>query len=264
MRKVDLQEYKHIVLSVLVRIDRICRENGLTYMICYGTLLGAVRHQGFIPWDDDVDIIMPREDYNSLSRLIREGDWGLNFISIETNKDTIYPYAKVCDVKTTVKEKNFRSVKGYGAFVDVFPMDYLPEDEGAWRAMKKKHVQLRRLITHTARTGFVWTSSPLTNVRRMAAFAVGKCLSTRKLIETMTANLLEGNKTPTGRVGVVWDLDFPAACARNTSEVTFEGHRFLAPKDPHEVLTRLYGDYMQLPPECERVIKHPLDCYRME
>lgn len=264
MRKVDIQEYKEIVLSVLVRIDRICRENGLTYMLCYGTLLGAVRHQGFIPWDDDVDIIMPREDYDALSRLIRAENLGLNFISIETNKDTIYPYAKVCDTKTVVDEKHFRCVKGYGAFVDVFPMDYLPEDERAWHVMKKKHIQLRRLITHTARTGFVWTSSPLTNAKRMAAFAVGKCLSTRRLIEAMTATLLEGNKTPTGRIGVVWDLDFPADFARKTSEVIFEGYLFLAPEDPHEVLTRLYGDYMQLPPESERVNKHPLDCYRME
>lgn len=261
MIKVDIQEYKEIVLSVLVRIDRICREHGLTYMLCYGTLLGAVRHQGFIPWDDDVDIIMPREDYNALSELIRAENWGLNFISIETCKETIYPYGKVCDARTMVEEDHFRPVKGYGAFVDVFPMDYLPEDEKAWRAYQKKHIWLRKLITHSARTGFSRTGSPVTNAKRWAAFWAGKLFSTRKLIEGMTSRILAFNQTPTGRVGVVWDLSFPACSARKNSEVVFEGHCFLAPEDPNEVLTRLYGDYWKLPPESERVNKHPLVCH---
>ena len=121
MRKLTLDEYKAVVRDVLFKIDDICRENGLTYFLDSGTLLGAVRHKGFIPWDDDIDIAMFREDYNRLADIIQNGHYGLNFLRIEECPDTIYPYGKICDTSTTLVEKNFRTPEGYGAFVDVSP-----------------------------------------------------------------------------------------------------------------------------------------------
>lgn len=130
MRKLTVEEYKACVLNVLEKIDYVCRENGYTYMICYGTLLGAVRHKGFIPWDDDIDIVMPREDYYKLgSYIIEHPELELNYIDISNRNDTFYYCAKVCDSKTIVKEGRYRELKGYGAFVDIFPLDYLPEDK---------------------------------------------------------------------------------------------------------------------------------------
>lgn len=264
MRRLSEQEYKQTALSILVRIDRLCRAHQLTYMLCYGTLLGAVRHQGFIPWDDDIDIIMPRADYDALAALICREDCGLNFISIETSPQTIYPYGKVCDVTTVAYEHDFRHVEGYGVFVDVFPMDYLPDEERAWQRCRRRSVWLRKLVTHSARTGFSRTASPVTNLKRTAAYLVGHMCSTRQLIWGMTQARRKQNETPTGRMGVSWDIAFPAQCAYRTSEVLFEGHRFLAPEDPDQVLKELYGDYMQLPPEEQRVYKHPMDCYWRE
>lgn len=259
MKPLNQQEYQQVALSILLRIDRLCRAHQLTYMLCYGTLLGAVRHQGFIPWDDDVDIIMPREDYQALAVLIRETDCGLNFLNIETCPQTIYPYGKVCDVRTMAYEHNFRHVEGYGVFVDVFPMDYLPQDERAWRAFRQRHIWLRKLITHSARTGFTRTQSRWLNAKRAAALLVGRMCGTRRLICGLNRRCLA--RRPTERVGVVWDLSFPAQCARNTTEVTFEGHRFLAPEHPDRVLRELYGDYWQLPPPEQRIPKHDMVCY---
>ena len=75
MRKItDLKELKKIELDILLYIDRICREHNLLYYMAYGTLLGAVRHKGFIPWDDDIDIVMPRPDYEKLIKIMRGGE----------------------------------------------------------------------------------------------------------------------------------------------------------------------------------------------
>ena len=81
MRKVEIDEYRKIITDVLMRIDTICRENGLKYALYAGTLLGAVRHGGFIPWDDDIDIVMKRDDYDKLATIIKENSqYNLNFI----------------------------------------------------------------------------------------------------------------------------------------------------------------------------------------
>ena len=83
MKEISIQAYKGIVLDILVRIDKICREHNLTYMLMYGTLIGAIRHKGFIPWDDDIDIVMPREDYYTLMELINKNKKKKSFLRKE-------------------------------------------------------------------------------------------------------------------------------------------------------------------------------------
>ena len=128
MRKVESQEYKEIVLDIMKRIDKICEIERIEYCLFYGALLGAVRHGGFIPWDDDIDLIMLRSEYDRLRDAITaHPEYNLNFIDISTNSKTIYPFAKVCDVRTINFDEDFVDVDGYGAFVDIFPYDYLPD-----------------------------------------------------------------------------------------------------------------------------------------
>ncbi len=261
MKRLTNEEYKEVVLGVLLQIDEICRTNDLTYMLCYGTLLGAVRHQGFIPWDDDVDIIMPRKDYDVLRQLITDGDYGLNFISIETHRDTIYPYGKVCATDTTLYEKHFRPVKGYGAFVDVFPMDYLPKDPKKRARLRRRYTWARKLITHSGRQSIEWTTSWWTNLLRCGAFIVGKCVSTEWMIRKTNAHSKRLNDEYTGIQGVVWDMDFPAECMQNTTELLFEGHSLRVPQNPELLLERIYGDYMTPPPIEQQIQKHSLECY---
>ena len=121
MREVSMDEYKQLLVGVLEKIDYICRSNNLQYSIFYGTLLGAVRHHGFIPWDDDVDIVMPIEDYDLFCDLVRKGSYGINIIRPEENMDTCFPFGKVCDIRTSIQESNLGPIEGYGAYVDVFP-----------------------------------------------------------------------------------------------------------------------------------------------
>lgn len=261
-KQLTMEEYKQVELGILIKIDKICREHNINYFLYAGTLLGAVRHQGFIPWDDDIDISMLREDYDKLAKIIQNGDYGINFIRIEENPDTIYPYGKICDTTTTIEEKNFKEVAGYGVFVDVFPFDYLPEDEQERARLKKKYFNMYRLLTHSARTGYVKTDSAVTNFERGVAFHLAKLVNTNRLITKMNSDFVNLNKKKSDHVGLPWYWAQRLEDYQSTSEVIFEGHSFLAPKDPDRVLTTDFGEYMKLPPESERVPKHTLICYQ--
>ncbi len=261
MKQLSVEEYKQVELDILIKVDKICRDHGINYFLFAGTLIGAVRHQGFIPWDDDIDISMLREDYDKLAHIINNGNYGLVFIRIEENKDTIYPYGKICDTNTVIKETNFKEVAGYGVFIDVFPFDYLPEDEKERSKLKKKYFRMYQLLTHSSRTGYVRTDSPVTNIKRGIAFHLSKLFNTNHLVTKMNSDFVKMNKNKSSLVGLAWAYAWLLEDYQSTSEVTFEGHIFFAPKNPDRVLKIHFGDYMQLPPENERVLKHTLVCY---
>lgn len=260
MRKVELDEYKSILTDILVKIDNICRENNIPYFLYAGTLLGAVRHQGFIPWDDDVDIAMFREDYDRLADIIHSGDYGINFIRIEENPDTIYPYGKICDTNTRLDEHNFKHVENYGAFIDVFPLDYMPNSEKERARLQKKYLNTVKLIEHSARTGYTRAPDTVTNVKRFAAFWLGKAFNVHKLVRKLNDTFIAMNAQKTDYVGLPWDTSYPVRYFSETVTLPFEQHELSVPKCYDEALRLKFGDYMQLPPESERVCKHTLDC----
>ena len=264
MQRLTVEEYKQVELKILIKVDQICKEHQINYFLFAGTLLGAIRHKGFIPWDDDIDISMLRADYDKLAQIIRTGDYGLNFIRIEENSDTIYPYGKICDTSTEIVEHNFKTVSGYGVFVDVFPFDHLPSDEKVRKKLKKKYFRMYQALTHSSRTGYVKTDSAITNLKRFAAFHLAKCLNTERLVRKMNSDFVALNNEASDLVGLAWSYAWPLEDYLSPSEVTFEGHSFLAPKDPDRVLRIHFGDYMKLPPEQDRVLKHTLECYYKE
>lgn len=267
MKRLDIDEYKDIVLQVLVKIDRICRDNDLEYMLMYGSLIGAVRHKGYIPWDDDIDIVMPRPDYYKLMDIINKDDYGINFISIENNADTIYPYGKICDTRTVAKEKNFKQVKGYGAFVDVFPLDYMPDDPKERAEYCKKCRRMMIWITHSSRVGYEKGKNIKTRIARFLAFNIGKMMNTGSLVRKLDKTLTDFDDTygETSHRGLPWGYNgeelYPASIWKDITEVDFEGYKFYAPARYDEILRMRYGDYMKLPPEEERIYAHSIECY---
>lgn len=262
MKRLSVDEYKQIELELLIKVDQICRENNINYFLFAGTLIGAVRHKGFIPWDDDIDISMLRDDYNKLAHIIQNGDYGINFIRIEENPDTIYPYGKICDESTIIEEKNFKSVNGYGVFIDVFPFDYLPESERERKKLKRKYFRMYQLLTHSSRTGFVKSDSFVINIKRACALHFSRLFNTNCLVTKMNSDFVRLNNSRSNLVGLAWAFAWPLEDYLATSEVTFEGHQFMAPLNPDRVLKIHFGDYMKLPPENERILKHTLECYK--
>ena len=124
MREITLEERKALQLDILVKIDAICRDKGFRYYLSSGTLLGAVRHQGYIPWDDDIDLTMPRPDYEAFYSYFtaNNNDADLQLISYR-DKTSIYPFCKMVNPKTTVVEHYVDPQYQTGVWVDIFPLD---------------------------------------------------------------------------------------------------------------------------------------------
>lgn len=264
MRKLSDEEYKNTVLNVLVTIDKICREHDIEYYLAYGTLIGAVRHNGFIPWDDDADIIMLRKEYNKLRDIINKGNYGVRFIDITNDPNTIYPFGKVCDIHTHVKEKNFIQVNNYGAFVDVFPFDNMPVGNRKRALFCRECRTLEKLITHSSRIGYEKTNSKLLNFKRWLAMHISHCFSTGYLVRKLDKKAQSFNNKSMGLVGMPWSwngLAYPTNYFVGHEEHEFENHLFYIPKEYDKILVSRYGEYMKLPPENERVSLHSIECF---
>jgi len=261
MKKLNPIEYKKRVLNVLIKVDQICRENGFCYMICYGTLLGAVRHKGFIPWDDDIDIVMPREDYYKLADyIIAHPELELNYIDIYNREDTIYYCAKVCDPETIVKEARYKTIEGYGAFIDIFPLDYMPNDEKERIEYKKKALYWERLVQHSSKISIGKGKNLFHSLQIVGSYIYSHFFKTNKIIHKMHDTFISNDKIKTDYIGVPYGTHFRSEDFAETTELEFEGHMFIAPLNYTRVLTTSYGNYMELPPEDKRV-EHHIVCY---
>lgn len=128
-KKLSSEEIKQIELNLLLKLDEICKKYKLRYYLCGGTLLGAVRHKGFIPWDDDIDVLMPREDFEKLLRLEKaETRYGGKDCFLKSG-NSIYPFIKLINTNTVLKEKYLSEEFTTGIWIDIFPLDGMPDDE---------------------------------------------------------------------------------------------------------------------------------------
>lgn len=265
MIQLTSEEYKKRLLSVLIKIDKICRENDIRYAIFYGTLLGSVRHGGFIPWDDDIDIAMTRKDYSLLRKYIADHpELELNFIDADNQKDTIYICGKICDKKTVVKEGCFKSVDGLGAFVDVFPLDNLPDDDKERKRFKSHARHMAKIVQHSAQLNPGKPRGLKHAILLYLSFVYSHCFSTYKTIKRLNKYCVKYNNIETVHVGVPYVVPyFKKTDLEELIDLPFEGHMFKGPKNYDSVLRDTYGDYKKLPPP-EKRINHLVECYWKE
>ena len=127
MKELTLPELKEIEFDILKVFDAFCKEHNIKYFLAYGTLLGAIRYKKFIPWDDDVDVLVPREDYDRILTLFQDDD-RYNLFAYEKNQDYRFPFAKLCDMTTRKVEFNLDNGVELGVDMDIFPLDYWDND----------------------------------------------------------------------------------------------------------------------------------------
>ena len=263
MRLVNLDEYKDIILQILIKTDKICRENGLAYSISYGTLLGAVRHKGYIPWDDDIDIVMPMKDFYKLVSIVNAGDYGIKIWWCENNENFCFPFGKICATNTVIKEGNLKEIEGYGAYVDLFPLVKIPN-----KKRPRRWNLMNRMCSYSYLLNYTKSSSRIKTMIRASEFYVSRFINGNKCAKRIVNSSKRINEK-VERYDLeycyenVWESrsKFPKDMFSNQSEVEFEEHTFLGPNNPDKILQMQYGDYMKLPPVEQRVSHHYLQCW---
>lgn len=246
-------------LEILQVIDRFCKEHGLKYSLYAGTLLGAARHQGFIPWDDDLDICMPRADYDRLIALWQtEGPEGYVLQNKENAPAFSQSFTKIRKEHTTFLQREDRAGEYHtGIFVDIFPVDRIPSDAFA-RARFKWNCMLYQLYTRE----FVPERSNVL-IRGVSAVLLGlvpaeKRPAVRRKLLSRIIRCNDQKELHTVMIETLSSLkvQYPADMLDDYVELPFEGQFFMCFADWDEHLKCKFGDYMQLPPESERVWKH--------
>ena len=250
----DIRILQRKIIGNLEAIDAVCREHGLRYYLWAGTMLGAVRHKGFIPWDDDMDICMPRPDYEQLISHWRE--WlpqPYEVIAPETDPTYPYPFAKIEDASTTVLERpDFKFLEG--VYIDVFPIDGAPTDEQKRKSHFKRYKFWRHLLFLRGRDPFKHGKGP----RSWFPWLLHKIYSLEDLQNKVKGYM---TKYPYDASDYVCDYDdglrgvIEKRILGTPQVYPFEDKQFLGVEHYDEYLSNKYGDYMQLPP-VEKQIQH--------
>lgn len=264
-KPISLDELKVLQMDVLEAVHRFCKANNIRYSMACGTLLGAVRHKGYIPWDDDIDIYMLREDYEKFIATFPAKYEGIyTAISLETDKKWVRPYGKVYDNRTVLIENaNYGDLCGVN--IDVFPVDRIPDDEAEWQRYSKRRLFFQRLfefkIVRLSRK-----RNPLKNLVLLLGKILLSPISARKFGEFLSKYSKKFANTDGKRLfecvqGLNQVRPFSRSLFDEIVEIPFEDRRFCAVRNADEQLTGLYGDYMQLPPEEKRVTHHDFIAY---
>lgn len=264
-----MNELQKRVFEVFCQFVNICGDMGVKYYALGGTMLGAVRHKGFIPWDDDVDVGMMREDYELFCK--KATDYLPDFYFLQTyKKDAQYPLGttKLRDSRTTFIETRFKYLKmNHGVYIDIFPLDYYP-DSGVEqiKLARKQSVYKYRIRMADNRDGLhskpaEFFASMYGNLLRLKYPTVGDAVGKRdRLYASIPQSRLIANYYGAwGKKEIV-----PAEWYGEGASAEFEGLSVTVPKEYDKWLTQVYGDYMQLPPPEKRVSHHHIDLIDLE
>ncbi len=267
MEKLTLEEIQKIELELLIELNKICKKNNLHYTLAGGTLLGAIRHQGFIPWDDDIDVCMPREDYEKFTIFMKK-NYKNSYIQCLFLEDTSFPFIKMIDTRIKIKGDIWdQARKMKYIWIDILPVDGLPSKKKKVKEIYKKAYGYRNQQIYAIGVHKGIAKSEITRKIKKLLRPYYKKFDHyywgRKLNKLGKQYKVKDCKY----VGIVtWGLygvgeRMPKSGYLNTVEVNFEGYKFPAPKCWDFYLKGIYGDYMELPP-MEKRMKHNIQAYK--
>ncbi len=263
--KIDLEGVKHIQVEILSAIDEFCQKQKIKYSLACGSLLGAIRHNGYIPWDDDIDIYLEREDYN---RLVNEFPSTYKkryqIISLENHHKWNRPYAKAYDNRTVFKEKTTSPIN-IGINIDIYPVDKVPNDISQWERYNKK----RRFFQNLFSAKFIAYSHNRALYKNFI-LAITKFIvcpiSTRTFATFLSLysqkyNHIESDFLFENVQGMLQKRPFKRADFHNTVSHLFENKEFKIMKGYDDYLKNAYGNYMQLPPPEKQITHHNFEAF---
>ena len=263
MRELSLDEIKQIELDLLIDVAKFCNSHDITYFLAYGTLIGAVRHQGFIPWDDDIDIQMPREDYERFLVLYNEKKTNNSYLVVSPyEKNARHPYGKVIDTRTLKREASVRyeNNQPLGVDIDVFPLDGLSPDE---EERQKLYTKRKRMYQCHLFSILDPSKGKLkTRVVSWICGKFGKNFFFRKSQKIKWFDYNQSDFVSDQSNLNIFNKPLKREWFDKTIDLPFEGHMFKVPVGYDQVLIEEYGDYMTLPPEENRVTHHTCKMYK--
>lgn len=263
MEELTIAEIRAAQINILDTVVEFCNANNIRYFLCGGTLLGAVRHKGYIPWDDDIDLMMLREDYQRLIAEFQHDD--MTLLSHEKFDDYYYPFVKISDNNTIMDETKFTSDnKQMGINIDIFPIDSMPNNSLLRRLYIFRMTFIRKCLRQKR---YRFGRKRLESSLRLAARVSLKPISLSAFCRSLTRVGQKYNKKNTDYKGiVVWGYSYREVCRAelfsSSVKLEFEGKHYDVPAGYDEYLSNVYGDYMQLPPERKQQSVHKFNVYR--
>lgn len=260
MKELNLDEIKKIQIIILDEVVKFCNQEKLSYFLGYGTLLGAIRHNGYIPWDDDIDLIMPRPDYEIFIHTFNDKSLEFKVYSHFTEQDYYLPFAKVSYEKTRLIEQTDISFDNIGVNIDIFPLDGCGNDKKEVTMLMKKIRIFRNILT--IKSVSIDSKRALhKNLILLLGKIALKPINYRKIVNKISKYSMKFKFITSEWVGcLVWNYGVKEIMKKeifmNQTYIEFEGKNYLSPLDFNTYLSCLYSDYLTLPPIAKRVTHH--------
>lgn len=273
---IDRETYKNRLVEIFKAFINVCEQHNLKYFCIGGTLIGAIRHNGMIPWDDDIDVVMPRADYDKLLSLSFEDNPTYEIVSMEKNNNYYLPYAKFCDKNSTLLE--YTEIPCVlGLFVDVFPLDGAHSDISQRerdyfrykRLANKLHIQPKQSKENLIGFSNRFLKGQLRTAWYELYYSFNKKRKRNRLLQefkSITLSYSFDKSAIIGNYGGMWGLKEFWKREWFTEHIMhdFESIQVKIPKHYDNILTHVYGNYMKLPPEDKRVSHHNVAYVNLE
>lgn len=264
MKEIFLEELKSIQVEILDKVDEYCKKTGIKYFLSSGTLIGAVRHKGYIPWDDDIDVYMPRKDYEGFISDFNNYNSNYRVLSLKNIPNYPNAYAKVERVGTLLLEKvDYPFIMGIN--IDIFPVDGVPDNIEVRKTYMNKTVRLyQKMVLKNVSINF-----RRRGLLKNFILALGKVLLLNKSLSDLASELdsmIDKNCDNTQYVCNLvsnneFGKEYPRSVIEEDVDVEFESKMFKTMCGWDTYLRVNYGDYMKLPPKEKRISHHSFEAY---